>query len=323
MRALRNIAILTSGGDAPGMNACTRAIVRTGIASGYRMFGVEYAYQGLVDGKFQSLGSRDVGNIISQGGTTLGAGRSTAFKTPEGLARALEMIRATEIDALIIQGGDGSLRGAQALSEAGVSVIGIPASIDNDVSGTSYSIGFDTALNTVLDAIRRLRDTARSHNRIVIVEVMGRACGEIALRAGVAGGAEVILVPEHPTDLPAVAAQLLDGRRRGKRFSIVVLAEGAGHAYDVQAKLEAVDVELKSTVTVLGHIQRGGDPTAFDIIVASEMGYRAVKALQQGQRNVMVSYSKGDYSLVPIPEVNEGSKRFDEELFDLSQILAR
>jgi len=323
MANVRTIGLMTSGGDAPGMNACTRAIVRTAMSHNWRVLGIESAYQGLIDGRFTSMGSRDVGNIISSGGSVLGAGRSKEFMTPEGLQKAVNMARLHDLDALIIQGGEGSLKGAAKLQEAGLKVIGIPVSIDNDVP-YSYSIGFDTALNTVLDAIRRLRDTARSHKRIVLVEVMGRDCGEIALRAGVAGGAEVILVKERPQALEDVAAQLLDGRRRGKAFSIVVMAEGVGHAYDVAAELTRItNGELKSTVTVLGHIQRGGDPTAFDILVASEMGYRAVEALHAGESNVMVAYLKGDYSLVPIPEVNAGRWEFDQELFDLSRVLAQ
>lgn len=314
---------MTSGGDAPGMNACTRAIVRTAMSHNWRVLGIESGYQGLIDGRFTSLGSRDVGNIISSGGSILGAGRSKEYMTPEGQAKAINMVKLHELDGLIIQGGEGSLKGAARLHEAGIKVIGIPVSIDNDVP-FSYSIGFDTALNTVLDAIRRLRDTARSHRRIVIVEVMGRDCGEIALRAGVAGGAEVILVPEVTLPLEDVAQQLLDGRRRGKAFSIVVMAEGVGHAYDVEAELSRItNGELKSTVTVLGHIQRGGDPTAFDILVASEMGYRSVQALHAGETNMMVGYLKGDYSLVPIPDVNAGKWEFDHELFDLSRVLAQ
>lgn len=322
--AKRTIGLLTSGGDAPGMNACTRAIVRSAIAAGWDVLGIQYAYQGLVDDQVIPLGSRDVGNIISTGGSMLGAGRSKPFMTPEGFQQALETTKRHGIEALVIQGGDGSLKGAEELHKVGLQVAGIPASIDNDIPLTSYSIGFDTALNTVLDAIRRLRDTARSHNRIVLVEVMGRACGEIALRAGVAGGAEVILLPEQPQPLEEVAEQLLAGRRRGKLFSIVVLAEGAGHAYEVGARLEELSAgQLKTTVTVLGHIQRGGDPTAFDILVASEMGWRAVEALRKGQTNVMVSYVEGQFDLAPLPDVNTGTRAFDKDLYALSRILAQ
>ncbi|MCG3152568.1 MAG: ATP-dependent 6-phosphofructokinase [bacterium] len=323
MPHIRTIGIMTSGGDAPGMNACTRAIVRAAMSLSWRVLGIEYGYQGLIDGRFTTMGSRDVGNIISSGGSILGAGRSKEFMTPEGFARAVEMARMHDLDAIIVQGGEGSLRGAQALHNAGIRVVGIPVSIDNDVPG-SYSIGFDTALNTVLDAIRRLRDTARSHKRIVLVEVMGRDCGEIALRAGVAGGAEVILVPEHPMPIEQVAQQLQDGQKRGKQFSIVVLAEGVGRAYDIAQQLsDLTDGALKSTVTVLGHIQRGGVPSAFDILVASEMGYRAVMALSQDQTAVMVGYHKGDYSLTPLESVNTSKWTFDQELYDLSRILAQ
>ncbi len=321
---MKHIGVLTSGGDAPGMNAAIRAVVRAGSHAGLTVFGIERGYQGLIDGALRELGPRDVGGIIRQGGTFLHSARCKAFYDAEGRAQAARQLAAHGIEGLVVIGGDGSYRGAQALhDEHGIRCIGLPGTIDNDIGGTDYTIGFDTAMNTAMEAIDRLRDTAFSHDRIFFLEVMGRHSGYIAMIAGIAGGSEDILTPEEPTNIDSVIRTIRDGRDRGKQSMIIVVAEGddAGNAFDI-AKAVAEQSEFKDTrVTVLGHLQRGGSPTAFDRVLASRMGIRAVEALAAGETGQMVGISGTRLVLRPLAEAWENRTVFDPELLKVAQIL--
>jgi 6-phosphofructokinase 1 len=279
---MQKFAILTSGGDAPGMNAATRAAVRTGLSKGATVIGVQHGYDGLQSAEYQEMSSQDVGAIITQGGTMLRSARSESFMDSPGREKAVRVMRENSIEGLIVIGGDGSLRGAKLLHEDfDFPVIGIPGSIDNDIPATDSSIGFQTAVDTALSAIDKVRDTAYSHERVFVIEVMGRRNGFIAVEAGLAGGAEAILIPELPFDLAAVCDKLDDGRKRGKRSSIVVVAEGAMRAADV-CKFITATTGYEARYLVLGHMQRGGSPCAFDRVLATRMGAAAVERLLAG-----------------------------------------
>ena len=283
---MKHLAVLTSGGDAPGMNAAIRAVVRTAIYHDVRVSGVYRGYQGMIENDIEELGPRSVANIIQRGGTVLRTARSRAFMTVEGRAKAADNLRKHGIEGLVVIGGDGSFRGAAALcEEQGFPVVGIAGTIDNDVYGTDVSIGFNTAMNIALDAIDRLRDTAASHDRLFLIEVMGRHAGHIALNVGVAGGAEAILLPEVETDVPALVNMVIDAQRRGKSSSVVVVAEGAypGGAVALQREIE-VACGYEARTSILGHVQRGGSPSTRDRVLASRLGYVAVKGLL-GRRN--------------------------------------
>jgi 6-phosphofructokinase 1 len=321
---VHHIGVLTSGGDAPGMNAAIRAVVRTAIHEGLQVTGIYRGYQGLIDGELRPLGARSVANIIQRGGTILRTARCQLFYTPEGRARAAATLRAHGIDGLVVIGGDGTYRGAALLAaEHGIQVVGIPGTIDNDIYGTDVSIGFNTAINIALDAVDRLRDTAASHERLFLVEVMGRASGAIALYVGVAGGAEAILMPEIPVDLDAVAESLVAAHRRGKTSSVVVVAEGAveGGALAVQ-KAIAERCGYEARTTILGHVQRGGTPSTRDRVLASRLGYTAVKRLIAGEHGVMVGIDKRGTVTVPLQEVWEKQKAVDWELVEIAHVLA-
>lgn len=315
------IAVLTSGGDAPGMNAAIRAVVRKGIYHGLTVYGVERGYQGLLEGRFAAMDLHSVAAIIQHGGTVLKTARCEEFKTPQGQARAVEQLRQYGIDVLIVVGGDGSMAGAACLAQAGIATIVVPATIDNDMPGTEYTIGFDTALNTVLEAVNKIRDTAASHERVAVVEVMGRRAGHIALMAGLACGAEVVLLPEQPMAMDAVYHRLEQSYRRGKLYSIVLVAEGAGRGYDVAAAI-ARHTAFKPHVTVLGYIQRGGSPSAADNIMASRMGALAVDSVLAGRYNVLVAWQKGQLLTVPLTQVQQYPHRLDLSLYELTGILA-
>ena len=319
---MQKIALLTSGGDAPGMNAAVRAVVRRALAAGCRAYGVQGGYAGLIAGDIEELDTRAVGDIIHRGGTILRTARSEEFRTEAGQARALEQLRRHGIDGLVVIGGDGTLRGALALHDRGFPVVGVPATIDNDLPGTDVTIGFDTAVNTVLEAINRIRDTATAHGRTFVIEVMGRNSGQIALVAGLAGGAESILVPEVPYDLDDVCARLLRGRERGKRHSIIVVAEGAGRGFDIARAIEA-RTGLETRVTVLGHIQRGGTPSGRDRLVASILGAAAVEALLAGQSGVMVGVRGESWTATPIAEVLATPRPLAAGWIELAEVLAR
>ncbi|RTI08439.1 6-phosphofructokinase, partial [Thermus scotoductus] len=287
---MKRIGVFTSGGDAPGMNAAIRAVVRQAYALGLEVIGIRRGYAGMILGEMVPLGVRDVANILQRGGTVLLTARSQEFLTEEGRAKAAEKLKAAGIEGLVAIGGDGTFRGAmRLLEEHKVPVVGVPGTIDNDLYGTDYTIGFDTAVNTALEAIDRIRDTAASHERVFFIEVMGRSSGFIALDVGLAGGAEVIAVPEEPVDPKTIAEGLMESLRRGKSSSIVVVAEGAypGGAAGLLAAIQE-HVRVEARVTVLGHIQRGGSPTAKDRILASRLGAAAVEALAGGTSGVMV-----------------------------------
>ncbi|WP_027107518.1 6-phosphofructokinase [Lacticigenium naphthae] len=279
---MKRIGILTSGGDAPGMNAAVRAVVRKGIHEGIEVYGINYGFAGLVAGDIRKLTRRDVGDKISRGGTFLYSARYPEFKTKEGQLKGIEQLEKFGIEGLVVIGGDGSYMGAYALTKHGYPTVGIPGTIDNDIPGTDFTIGFDTAINTVLDAIDKIRDTATSHVRTFIVEVMGRNAGDIALWSGVAGGAEQIIVPEMDYSIEEVADSIREGREKGKKHSIIVLAEGVMSGPEFAAKLEEID-NFHVRVSVLGHIQRGGSPTARDRVLASIFGSKAVEVLKEHQ----------------------------------------
>jgi len=320
----RKIAVLTSGGDAPGMNAAIRSVVRVAGAAGVEVMGVNRAFEGLLYGKFEPLPSRAVANIVQRGGTILETSRSDQFRTHEGRARAAENLHYHGIGALIVIGGDGSLQGSRALAEeTDIKVMFIPGSIDNDVPGSDFSIGFDTAVNTALDAIDRIRDTAFAYERLFFVEVMGRDSGFIALAVAIAGGAEAVVVPEQQIDPEVLIQRIEESQARGKRSSIIVVSEGPRTGGAVKLA-NAVDARLGSSsrVVVLGHIQRGGSPTARDRLLASRMGAGAVKAIIEGRPSSLVGELRGEIAFVPLPEVPERSRTLDTELVDLVALLS-
>ena len=306
------------------MNACIRAVVRMAWQRGVATTGIRRGYAGLLDGEMEPLLSRGVANIIQRGGTILETSRSEELKTPEGRRCAAEQLRAAEIEALVAIGGDGTFRGLAALQEeTGMVCIGVPGTIDNDVFGTDYTIGFDTAVNTALEAIDRIRDTAASHERLFFVEVMGRSSGFIAAEVGIAGGAEDVLVPELPTSLEALCQVLQESRDRGKKSSIVIVAEGdeAGGALGIASQVKA-RLGMESRICILGHIQRGGAPTARDRVLASMLGAGAVEGLLHGHAGTMVGQVRGELSYTPLRETWKRAKPLDARLLDLARVLA-
>ncbi len=322
---MKRIAVLTSGGDAPGMNAAIRAVVRTGISKGWEVFGIEHGYAGLLASKFIPLGARDVGGIMQRGGTMLGSARCHEFKTEEGRAEAVRVLRRQEIDGLVCIGGNGTQTGSNSLAEIGFPVVGVASTIDNDLYGSDITIGVDTALNIALEAIDRLKVTASSHKRAFLVEVMGRNCGYLALMAGLAGGAEAVLVPERDTDPDALAEELEDAYRRGKLHALVVVAEGA--KYNAEGlmkyfKQNRTRLGFDLRVTTLGHVQRGGTPTAFDRLLATRLGAGAVESLAQGKFGVLVGLHRDGVKTIPLAEVVAKHKAIDPHLLELERILA-
>jgi 6-phosphofructokinase 1 len=321
---LKKIAVLTSGGDAPGMNACIRAIVRCGASHKLEIIGIRRGYAGLLEEDFVRLGSRSVANIIHRGGTFLETARCDEMKTAEGMKKAIQILQREDIQGLITIGGDGTFRGAVALADAGdIKVIGIPGTIDNDVYGTDYAIGFDTAVNTALDAIDKIRDTAGSLQRPFFIEVMGRSRGFIALDVGIAGGAEDILIPETETKIEELCRDIRRNFRRGKKSSIVIVAEGdeAGGVFPIAQQVWE-RLKLDYRVSVLGHIQRGGSPTARDRILASKLGAAAIDALVNGKSGYMVGELKGEIALTPLKETWGKRKELDNNLLRLMKVLA-
>ena len=321
---MKKIGVLTSGGDAPGMNACIRAVVRCGVSHGLDIVGIRRGYCGILEEDFMKLGSRSVANIIYRGGTLLETARCEEMKTKDGIKRANEILQRQRIEGLITIGGDGTFRGAVALAEAGnVKVIGIPGTIDNDVYGTDDTIGFDTALNTALDAIDKIRDTAGALNRLFFVEVMGKSRGFIALEVGIAGGAEDILIPESETNIEELALDIRGCFKRGKQSSIVIVAEGdeAGGAFSVAQQVWE-RLKLDYRVCVLGHVQRGGCPTARDRVLASKLGAAAVDALVKGKSGYMVGESQRDMTFTPLKDTWEKRKELDGDLLRLVKVLA-
>ena len=321
---MKKIAVLTSGGDAPGMNAAIRAVVRTGIAQGWQIFGVNHGYAGLISGEMQALGPRDVGGILQLGGTILGSARCPEFMTVEGRTKALQSLNKQGVDALVVIGGNGSQTGAYALSQIGFPVVGVASTIDNDLYGSDVTIGVDTALNIALEAIDRLKVTASSHQRAFIIEVMGRACGYLALMAGIAGGAEAIVIPEIDIDPEDLAQELRSAYERGKPHALVVVAEGA--SYNAQ-KLEQYFKEHRERlgfdlrVTILGHVQRGGAPGAYDRLLATRLGAAATDCLHAGEQGVLVGLISGKISATPLAQVVANKKYVDLDLLKLAHVL--
>lgn len=320
---MAKIGVLTSGGDAPGMNAAIRAVVRTALYHGAEVVGIERGFHGLVRGQFVPYDHRSVSGIIGRGGTVLRSARSEEFKTPEGQRAAAAAVDRAGIDGIAVIGGDGSYRGAVALNKAcGVNVIGLPGTIDNDIPGTRYTIGYDTAINTALDAIDRIRDTSESHDRIFVVEVMGRLNGSIALEVAVAGGAEAVMIPEYKTDMIALCERIRSWGEHGKMSSIIIVAEGAASGNDVAATITQV-TGLATRLTVLGHIQRGGVPTARDRSLATRMGHRAAELLVEGRTNLQVGVGDRDeITSAPLEQVFVGGSAPDIALLEVVDITA-
>jgi 6-phosphofructokinase 1 len=321
---MKRIAVMTSGGDAPGMNAAIRAVVRTSISKGIEVFGIRQAYAGLLSGDFEPLTSREVSGILQRGGTILQTARNEEFKTKQGQKKALRRLNEHGIDGVIVIGGDGSLRGAMVLHEMGMPVVGLPASIDNDIYGTDMAIGVDTALNTILDAIDKLRDTATSHNRCFLIEVMGRNCGYLALMGGILGGAEIVVTPEKEITMEEVGRSLEDAYVRGKTHAIAVIAEGAPFRItDLENYLKQQEVGFEIRLTILGHVQRGGGPTAFDRLLATRMGVEAVQRLVNGETGIMVGRQGRDQVSVPLEEVTTRMRSISQDYYDMAEILSR
>ncbi len=323
---MKRIAVLTSGGDAPGMNGAIRAVVRTGIGRGWEVLGVRHGYAGLIAGNMEVLGARGVGGILQQGGTILGSARSLEFETSAGREKALAHLRERGVDALVVIGGNGSQTGAYALSRMDFPVVGVASTIDNDLAGSDVTLGVDTALNIALEAIDRLKTTASSHQRAFLVEVMGRHCGYLAMMAAIAGGAEAVVLPEIDTDPDRVAAALRAGYERGKPHALVVVAEGAKYNAEAMAayfkdRREELGFDLR--VTILGHVQRGGNPGAFDRILATRLGCGATDALARGEHGVLVGVIKGEVATTPLAEVVGKQKPLDLPLLELADVLAR
>lgn len=318
------IGLLTSGGDSPGMNPCIRAVVRAAAAHDAQVIGIMDGYEGLINGEFRPLGPRDVGGIMQRGGTILQTRRSKRFLERTYQREAIRNMNSAGMDGLIVVGGEGSLKGAHALAEQGIKVVGVPGSIDNDIWGTDMAIGVDTAMNTIMDAVDKLRDTASSHGRAFLVEVMGRGCGYLAVLAGIVSGAEMVITPESPVTVEEVAKAVEGAYMRGKTHAIIVVAEGANlKVVDLAKALDDMDVGFTTRVTILGHIQRGGSPTAFERMLATRMGVKAVEALVSGQTDVMVALQGRTMGLVPLTEVTSKTRSINPEYFEMAHILSR
>lgn len=318
---MRTIAVLTSGGDAPGMNAAIRAVVRAGLEKGLNVMGVRRGYSGLVNGEIIPMDRHSVADIIQRGGTILRTARCEEFRTEEGRRRGANILRTFGIDGLVVIGGDGSFKGAQLLSKLGIATVGIPGTIDNDLPYSEYTIGFDTATNTVLDAINKIRDTSTSHERVSIIEVMGRNCGDIALYAGLAGGAESIIVPEKGYDQDKLCRTILEGKLRGKVHNLIILAEGIGGAEELAKNVQEI-TGIETRATKLGHIQRGGSPTCMDRVWASRMGYRAVELLEEGKSSRVIGVKDGKIFDEDIDDALAVPRQFDEKLYEIANALS-
>lgn len=318
---MKTIAILTSGGDAPGMNAVIRSVVRTAIYNDLKVLAIKEGYNGLIKGDIETMTLSSVADIIHRGGTILRTARSDEFMTEEGINQALEVIKKFKIDAIVALGGDGTLRGARELARRGVKVIGVPCTIDNDLGYTDYTIGFLTAVETAVSAISKLRDTSESHGRAIVLQVMGRNCGDIALYSGIAGGAESIVIPEVELDIDAIINKIKNGKKRGKKHHIIVAAEGALDAYELARIIEEKGA-IETRVTVLGYVQRGGVPTVQDRILASDFGYEAVNLLLSGKLGLALGYRSGKIIEVDIDEALETKKDFDKDQLKMVDILS-
>lgn len=321
---MKRIGVLTSGGDSPGMNACIRAVVRTGLGLGLEIMGIKRGYAGLIAGEMEPMNARSVGGIIQRGGTILQTSRCEEFKMPAGRRKALRKINEYGVEGLVVIGGDGSLRGALELHRMGFPVVGVPAGIDNDIWGTDMTIGADTALNTALSAIDKIKETASSHGRAFLVEVMGRDCGYLALMTGIAGGAEIVLIPEKEMSLKEVASILEQAYIKGKSHALIVIAEGAKHkASEVAAHLQRGEVGFEVRTTILGHVQRGGSPSAFDRLLATRLGTAAIQQLAQGASGVMVGLVGNKIQTSSLEEVTKRRKELDLAFYDMAEVLAK
>ena len=320
---MKKIGVLTSGGDSPGMNAAIRAVVRCAVDKGMEVYGIYRGYEGLLDGEILRMDRNAVGDILHRGGTVLKTARSERFKTPEGVDRAAEMLRTFGIEGLVVIGGDGSLHGGLELSNRGVRVMGLPGTIDNDLNYTDYTIGFDTAVNTVLEAISKLRDTSSAHDRTTVVEVMGRHCGDIALYAGLAGGAEAVLVPEVHQDINEICRHIIEGRNRGKLHSIIIKAEGA----DISSQELAQTIEKRTgketRLVVLSYLQRGGSPTLQDRNLATLTAAKAVDLLWEDSSSKAIGISQGEIVAYDLAEALEAEREFDRNMYDLISVLSK
>ncbi len=318
-----SIGVLTSGGDAPGMNACVRAVTRAAIFEGWKVYGIYRGYEGLIMGNIKELSTESVSNTIQRGGTILKTARSNEFRTPEGRKKAHENVEKFGIDALVIIGGNGSLAGAQIFaSEYDIPVIGLPGTIDNDLYGTDSTIGYDTALNTIMECVDKIRDTATSHDRIFFVEVMGRDAGFLTQNSAIASGAEAAIIPEDNTDIDQLATFIGRGIRKSKNSSIVLVSEKDGGAMHYAERVRKEYPEYDVRVSILGHLQRGGTPTAYDRILASRLGVASIEALKEGQRNVMVGIKNDQIVYVPISRAIKMDKPIDRELINVLSILS-
>lgn len=319
---IKTIAVLTSGGDAPGMNAAIRAVVRTALARGLKVKGIKKGYAGLLNEEIIDMQAKDVSDIIQRGGTILGTARCLEFKQPEVQAHGAEICRKHGIDGIVVIGGDGSYRGAQALSRNGINTIGLPGTIDLDISCTDYTIGFDTAVNTAMEAIDKVKDTSSSHERCSIIEVMGRNAGYIALWCGIANGAEDILVPEkYDFNEQNIINNIIDNRKKGKTHHIIINAEGVGHSQSMAKRIEAA-TGIETRATILGYMQRGGNPTATDRYYASIMGAKAVDILIEGKTNRVVGHQHGEFVDIDIEEALNMTKAIDDYEFEVSKLLS-
>lgn len=323
---IKNIAVLTSGGDAPGMNACIRAVIRTGIYYKKNMFGVMQGYQGLIDDQIQPMNARSVSNIIHLGGTILKTARCLAFKEDEGMETAFKNLKKHEIDSLIVIGGDGTFTGAKRFGEKyNINIIGIPGTIDNDLYGSDFTLGYDTAVNTIIEAIDKIRDTADSHDRLFFIEVMGRDSGCLALRTAIASGAEAVLLPEKETSLKELITKLKFGVATKKSSSIVIVSEGNkyGGAYDIAKSIKKKFSHYDTKVTILGHLQRGGSPSGFDRILAGRLGFSAVKSIINGQTLKMVGLRGNEIKLTTLEEaLNAHVYKLEDDLLEMTNVLS-
>lgn len=314
---MNTIGVLTSGGDAPGMNAAVRAVVRTAIAMGMKVKGIRRGYNGLIEGDIIDLDVRSVSDIIHRGGTVLYTARSPRFKTEEGMKEAIDNCKKHGIEGIVVIGGDGSYRGARDLSLRGIPCVGVPGTIDNDISSTEYTIGFDTAMNTAMEMVDKIRDTAQSHDRCSVVEVMGRRAGYLALQTGIAVGATAVLVPEVEFKIEDVINKIKETKQTGKKHFIIVVAEGVGGVEEIAKKIEE-ETGVESRATILGHVQRGGNPTVRDRVMATEMGYSAVKLLKDGIGNRVIGWKQGEIVNYDIYEALNMKKPFDDDMYEIA-----
>lgn len=320
---MRRIGVLTSGGDSPGMNAAVRAVVRCGIDAGMEVFGIYRGYEGLLEGEIEELNRRSVGDILHRGGTILKTARSERFMTSEGLERAETILKTFGIEGLAVIGGDGSLRGGLDLSERGITVMGIPGTIDNDLGYTDFTIGFDTAVNTVLEAVSKIRDTSSSHERTTVIEVMGRRCGDIALYAGLAGGAEAVLIPEIKSSVNDICMRILMSANKGKEHSIIINAEGSGIPSAELVRQISEKTGRETRLVVLSYLQRGGTPTSSDRILATLCGARAAKLLGEGSPSRAIGTTGGAITAFDLREALEQKREIDRELYELVGVLSK